>query len=98
MDKATFRSMVDDVKKNWIIKDVELVITANLRDFSKITLTGETILNYGNCHKGTKLKDVPAYYLKQLIDYEYIIPNNLTCYISENWDYILDEVAKDKIK
>lgn len=97
-NKQTLTVLVNNVRKNWLIKDVELVITASLRDFSKITLTGETVLNYGNYHKGTKLKNVPAFYLKYLIDYEYIIPDNLTIYISNNWDSILDEIANDNIK
>lgn len=89
--------LLNGIKTRCDIKNLEVILKHTDREFNTMTLTRDSIMGYGNIHKGKKLKDIPAYYFKHLIDYEYIIPNNLTEYISDNWNNILDEVAGDSI-
>lgn len=93
--KAQVTVLVGKGRKMWDIKDLKLITLSEERDFSKITLTPNTVLNFGSSYKGLLLKDVPAFYLKNLIDNQYIIPDNLNTYISENWDNILEKLQKE---
>lgn len=89
--------LLNGIKTKCDIKNLEVILKHTDREFNSMTLTRDSIMGYGNIHKGKKLRDIPAYYFKHLIDYEYIIPNNLTEYIAENWNTILDEVVGDSI-
>jgi len=89
--------LINGVKSKCDIKNLEVILKHTDREFNSMTLTRGSIMGYGNIHKGKKLKDIPAYYFKHLIDYQYVIPDNLTIYIADNWNSILDEIANDNV-
>lgn len=51
-------------------------------------LTDESILDFGNLHKGKKLEDVPASYLLFVYDNNYNTGKALRAYIEDNMDVL----------
>lgn len=97
LERAEAVILLNGLKTRCEIKNLEIKLKYTDREFSSMVLTRNSIMGYGNIHKGKKMKDVPSYYLKHLIDYEYEIPNNLNIYIAEHWNRILMESNPDSV-
>lgn len=54
-------------------------------------LTDESLMPFGDAHKGTPMADVPASYLMYLYD-DGLKPGNVRTYIEENMDSITKEI------